>query len=352
MPGEPINFVDGLVRGIILTAYDFVCLVVGGLVPPFTKHSRRLWPIVLTTQKRLSSLTYLVLCVTMAMAIATGNDTSLASRALNIGQKTDAGIIAFFVMVLLISVAIDLIIRVGFLFVDNSVRCRLYEGLVRISTANIFLGTALIMLFVPGEFFLTRADKLMSVPLGPIVIASPPVYVFAIALGVLAPKAFGIRQKRLRILFGLTLCLIAPLLVINISLWSFKLVNDRQSALSSWFFPDQKGIEIGQFTKCRLSSNIIHVSSYMILSGRDWLVIEPKILAIYGANKFIAKVKEDHTEITLLKSTAVKVNLTARYSSQQSEMKLSADGNFDCELKFLGSPTQGWGEIPVVSDRE
>ena len=78
MSTGPMEVLDGVVKGIIFGAYDFARLVFYGLLFPFLRRTRKVWPRIVRIDKRFSSLTYLVIWIFIVMAGYFGTASDLA----------------------------------------------------------------------------------------------------------------------------------------------------------------------------------------------------------------------------------------------------------------------------------
>ena len=151
MPAEPVTILDGLVKGVILTAYDFARLTIANLLIPFVSKSRRFWPAVFSLQRRLSSLTFLVLWILLSISTLTGSSIELVSSAAGLEGKPDRNVFQNVALALVIAVIVDLGIRSCCLLIPNRIRREMYETLMRIATANIFCGAAFLPMI--GKIF-------------------------------------------------------------------------------------------------------------------------------------------------------------------------------------------------------
>ena len=66
---DPVAFLDKLVKGVVLAAYDFLQLTMAGLLIPFVRRRPKFWIALISIEGRLSSLTYLVRWSVLATAI-------------------------------------------------------------------------------------------------------------------------------------------------------------------------------------------------------------------------------------------------------------------------------------------
>src|SRR5262245_3346599 len=118
MAAGPVEFVDSLVKGMILVAYDFIRLSLAGIVLPFIRKKPKFWRSVILVNRRLSSLTYLVLWALIAVCVAFGNTERVVWEASGYGQKSsDFPIVpTVIVTALIVSIVVDLSLRVIFFF--------------------------------------------------------------------------------------------------------------------------------------------------------------------------------------------------------------------------------------------
>src|SRR5207253_10106381 len=86
MAAEPIQILDGIVRGIVLACYDFARLTFVGFALPFVSRSRRFWPDAIAASKRLSSMTYLVLWILVTLSIGVGSSHQVITEAFGLSK--------------------------------------------------------------------------------------------------------------------------------------------------------------------------------------------------------------------------------------------------------------------------
>lgn len=85
---EPIEFLDKLVKGVILVTYDFLKLTCAGFTIPLVRHRPLFWRAVISLEGRISSLTYLVVWCLLATSIAFDFGPTLIAEATGFEKGT------------------------------------------------------------------------------------------------------------------------------------------------------------------------------------------------------------------------------------------------------------------------
>src|SRR5262245_40710639 len=206
MPTEPIKVLDGLVRGVILASYDFVRLSLAGLVIPVIRNTRRFWPAIFSANRRLSSLTYLVIWILLTVSIGVGTSGRIVFELLGLG-KPNVTIPALIAVALIIAIIVDVSVRAGFMFVRNRVRREMYEHLARIAVANIFLGACALMMISGDSWLLPPGFALIHLiapeKLPPWAFYPQPIlFLFSLPLAVVILKALLVKTWTKRIAAG------------------------------------------------------------------------------------------------------------------------------------------------------
>src|SRR5437660_5005231 len=88
---DPAKVLDQLIKGLVLFAYDFFRLTFFGLILPLFKYWRSLgnvWPfLALSTTKRLSAMSFLVIWILLVVVCASGSFFSFASSVFGLPNK-------------------------------------------------------------------------------------------------------------------------------------------------------------------------------------------------------------------------------------------------------------------------
>jgi uncharacterized membrane protein len=142
------KFIDGLVKGVLLTGYDFFRLTAAGLFLPFLTRTRRFWPSIIAAEKRLSSLSYLILWIIITISIAFGSSAKVASEIADLADNRGS-VFPIIVIALFVAMIVDLFVTFSSRQLRIQKRRRLYIMLARIATANIFFGACVAMLAEP-----------------------------------------------------------------------------------------------------------------------------------------------------------------------------------------------------------
>jgi hypothetical protein len=266
MAFEPIQFVDNLVKGTILGAYDFGRLTVSGLAFPFVYNSRRFWRSVISLAKRLSALTYLFIWVILAFSAFVSSPGSLFSYVVGRDSSSDFSrdwVFRIFGEALILTVGIDLIIRLCCLPLQNSVRRRLFETLFRIGTASIFVGFVIgNRVFGDWGIFGVKFYLLLCVFTGPV--------------AVIATKSLRAKRWFIRLAIGLVIVLTVPYAIRFSGIYIALRVAPSIDKLIPGAREKYEVREIrAHQIYCKFSGNTVSVSGYLIVVGIPIVVLRP-----------------------------------------------------------------------------
>jgi hypothetical protein len=345
---EPISFLDQLVKGVILAAYDFVRLTLAGFVIPFVRGRRHFWTTVISTQTRLSSLTYLVLWVLLTVSIASQSSRELASSVAGLAKASGRDIPSSIVLALLISILIDVIIRLSISAFHNRVGREMYEGLTRIAVANVFFGACLIMVTLPppkndplAALFGPIASLMGPVPRLPNLIVLP----FCISLAIVWLKATSsvIRGRITRASLGLLIVVLVPILLWNLAIPLYDGVRKVVDTIS----PGDDFVIYAAYQRCRIDSNKIHASAYLRLAGIDVALVKARDFGIYefkgdydNGEALVGRPDDDEVGISISDKAYTRVDLVADYKPPKSTSEAS-----NCEVRiFTNSALRGRGD--------
>jgi len=290
---EPVEILNGLIKGVILVTYDFVRLTALGFLLPFFRRSHKIWPFLFAASKRLPSLTYLLIWVFIVVVFFSGNTSKVALRAAGLEKNPDVEIPIVIVTVLIVTTLVDVLVRMGFAMVRNRIRREVYEPLARIAVGNIFFGIFIVMTVAaihvyrhPGglAFFgdpLFTLIGLASIPGGrmPWSFIYPRLYLllFGIPLALVIARAFKVRGRRLNTLIGLTTISIAPLLVVEATVFSYAGVLGVANLLS----PPKVPTLAQQFMHCSYASGQVRASGLLKLENSPTLALTPQEFVIF-----------------------------------------------------------------------
>jgi hypothetical protein len=339
---DPVKILDDLIKGVVLFTYDFTRLTVLGFLLPLFKNTRKIWPLMRVINKRLSSLTYLVIWILIVVTYAAGDTSEFASKIIGLEINPAVGSVfsipTVMVTVLLITMFVDVIIRFGLLLIRNPARREFYELMARIAVANIFLGifAVLVKASLSGCCF----------PLGPVMaltpfdtrvfgisFGSPYVSLFAGSLAIITIKAFEIRNWRKKIIVGLFAIVAVPTVLIYASILLFSAAYTVTARISP---PNVNGGGIKQqFTRCTLSKGKIRATSALRLEGREAVAIDPHSFEImYGDYRSMGDVGQP--PIILSKSQPISVTIIAALDPHYIEKVPNPPTEIDCEIALPG----------------
>jgi len=369
---EPVSFLDNLVKGVILTAYDFVTLTCYGAAIPFVRNTRRFWLKLVSEQKYLSPLTYLVFWVLLTAAIALRSALDLASKATGFDKgAATPDVVKTIVVALGITILADVASRLAFLFRCRGVRARLYNGLMRIAVANVFIAACALMILpriVPlrgfeadlGPFaYLSAASFSTHGPWLP----NPILILLSASLGIIFVKAMSIREKKRKWIAGILFTIALPTLLLNMSWpmfrWSYEIVDMLSGGPQITIFPN--------LLTCRLTDDQIRITGYLSITGAKATVLNPMSLAVMSGPSTTEKPEyvaaaavEPGHNIVLSESTYTAIDLTTKYDRSKTSVTLP-QGKFDCALALregvgvavpLGVGVAVPSDMPKPEDRQ
>jgi hypothetical protein len=194
---DPVKFFDGLVRGIVLTFYDFVILSLASVALLFVRKTRRFWPTVFATSKRLSPVTLLLTWLSIFFSISITDFSNLVARFVS---YHDAGSKSFQIIfsALVSTVMINITIRAMSVPIRNPHRRMLFGELSRLSIAGVFFVASVLML-APRDYFITRLliftdASAFGIPNGFWLLFLP-----GLSVGLVALRGFGFRYSKFRL---------------------------------------------------------------------------------------------------------------------------------------------------------
>ena len=340
---EPISFLDGLVKGIVLIAYDFVKMTCYGIAIPFVRKKRRFWSALLSEQKYLSPLTYLVFWVLLTAAIGIRSGVAIASRVAGFEKdKTSIPVIGTIVFALAISIFADLVCRSPlFLFGSAGPRRRLYEGLIRIAVANLFVAACVVMVFTPlfipsrsfwddifgPSRFLGSSVFGVAIPHPLLILLSAPLAIILVkAIAVQNRGAKWIQNRGAKWIIGSLFALAVPMLLLSGVYPIGKLVYLTIDVLG-----ESSRIRLYPAdVSCKLVSNQIHVTGYLRVEGAKAAVLKPdNFIVVYrnqGKNYQISlKAPANQSDIILSETTFTRISLDFEYD-RENAAALKLDG--------------------------
>jgi hypothetical protein len=344
MRPEEVSFVDRLVRGTVRTAYDFVQLSLFGLLLPLVRLGR-FWRAFTLIQKRFSTLTHLALWILFAVALASGNDATLASGFVGLSAAPNVWVVYTIAEALLITMIVDTLIWLCLVAIKNKSRRRRYQSLSRLSVANLYFGASMVMLLVGRLTIFGRLEVLMWA--GPAWLSNSPILLpnlagplFACSLAFVVTKTASIRDWKLKFLSWSLVVVAAPVFLLNLSFWIYLMPSQIREWLSPAAVPHVTIQQ--QSTGCVLSSGKIHVSTYLSLHGTSSLPFEATDFTVYYLvpnndlfggwdHYYVGRVLENQGYIILSNERYVRVSVIASFDPIDSTQRPAA-GSFECSL--------------------
>jgi hypothetical protein len=294
MQFDPIGFIDKLVKGLILAIYDCLFFAFAGIALPFSRGTRRLWQKVVSSEKRVSTITYLALCILLTALISIGNAQDAARSALGMKSGVNLDIVSLIAFSLVATAIIDLLIR-GLMWPSrNSTRRRLCESLGRITVAGIYLLVAAIVLLDRKYNFDIQPIFVNNIQtfFGPVTSPHPLLLLWSFPFAIVFAKALSIVDFKKRIAVGLLIIIALPYFLATLSVRLFLILGDAVYALAvddQTAAVDKQTAVFQKYTTCRLSGDDVHVSTYLTLVGRPTLSLSSDDLNIYATVHYMVR---------------------------------------------------------------
>jgi hypothetical protein len=147
---KPLEIFNDLVTGIILGLYDFITLIIGPLLAPFSKRRLRTWRSLLRIEEKLNSLTILFICVILLVAVLSGN-LQVGTRYLVKSDETSPYSFVFLLTFsLFATIVLDIFCR--FLVAGRSLVLRVRYSYVRLNVLRLTLSAGLFAVFFVEAF--------------------------------------------------------------------------------------------------------------------------------------------------------------------------------------------------------
>ena len=331
---DPIAFLDKLVKGVVLATYDFLQLTVAGLLVPFVRRRPKFWRALITVEGRLSSLTYLVFWSVLATAIGFEFGAQLIGTAAGLARdSSDSRLFPIIMYGLIYAVLADATIHVGFYFLRDGVRRRLYRTFARIAFANIIAGASFIMVLGPlirEPSIFTFAFNYLDSPLP--WLPNPLIFPFGISFAVIAVRAFAIRSRLLRLLSLAMVVVFVPVLLYVLIVPVFKLTE----AIGEKIAPPSKPIVSSSQLRCDITDGKMHIAGELILSGVDRAVIKGRDILVYVDKPrliFMGRTKDADPNTLLTKGNYVHIERVIEPTPEAVALGLP-DGPFRCIIRL------------------
>lgn len=284
MSEKTSSLFDDLISGIVNTTYRFVGLTVGTLLIPFVKRTKHFWPAMIASESRLSSLSVFLIWTFCALSLITGDLKNVPSVLLV--KQTNYPIIYILIITFVLVVIVDLSLRLCCLFIQNTVRRRLYMSVMRLCLSAIAFGAfadleaeLLLGRFPAAELFFggldlspTKIQTLFIVPGfgGFPIIAVFLVALFALPLAVIINKVARVKSAKIAVLAMFGIMVFIPIILCNLALQVFFRTNSLVTSLLP-----RPAVHIAQLnTSCDArEGKVFRANSYLILLGEKSYVL-------------------------------------------------------------------------------
>jgi len=338
MAFEPIKFVDSLTKGVIHAVYDFVSLTAAGVAIPFISGTRHFWPAVISLNRRLSSLTYLFVWVMIALSVVLSNQRILFATAMGTVKPADATVPVMLVTALLITMALDLSVRVACYWLASDARRSLYKTVAHLALGNFFFGVFLVWLLTPkGNAVLgyIMGLKWVQEPFGYTwFYPKPLMFIFSASLAVIVAKGLRtVKEWRVRLLLGSATSFVVALAIADIS-GHVVLVTEN---FGSWVSPRVHQLS-QRATRCDPMPGGVRVVGFLAVQGADSHPLDPRTIGIgyrRGTKHFVGKVRSRQSGVVLLNTSYVWVDLAADY--EVNDTARTEESLEDCSFLLLKS---------------
>lgn len=304
---EPIKFVDDLVKGAILAFYNFARLSAASVAIPYVRKSRRFWPAVVRLTASISPLTFLFLWIFVGFSMLS-SAPPVWSYVVGRDVSSDVRDTVFRVIAnsLLLTIALDLIVRAGCLWIPMRTRRRLYEDLLRLSIAPVVMGfVASILLF--GLFNAAELTHLFLVS------------ILAGSVATVCLKLLRLNSLRDRLLLWALAMLIVPYGIMYTGvMMAFELQTTINrlipSPMSKPYLRELTSYDI----HCIPSDGALQVKGYLRTTGYPFVVLRPSDFQVYamtGAGDDLQRAelgrpKDDGSDIAVSPGTPVRITLS------------------------------------------
>jgi hypothetical protein len=360
MATEPIQILDGIVRGVVFACYDFARLTFVGFVIPFVSKRPRFWPKAIAASKRLSSMTYLVLWILLTLAIGIGNGHQLMAEAFGLSKAPNVTLPAAIVVALITVLIIDMVLRASFSLIHNTIKRQVYTTLARIGLANVYFGACIMMPILGGSMFLPPLFSLIDGlpirnPFGnnPELIYIPYprwfLFLFSFSLAVVVLKAFSIRGQGKRLAIGLSIVLAAPVLVVGATILAVWVTFLADISL----FPVSPAAKVVQtYTQCTFKPDRLNIVTFLKVANATSLPVKTQNFIVSyessSGQSFRGRVEGGSVDFILLSANYTRVELVATYELKPDE-PLPTEA-VECTLEFVSTPFSADVEIKVRPD--
>jgi hypothetical protein len=341
MLSDPVRFFDSLIRGALLTLYDFVLLSLSGLLFPFVRHSKKFWRFVVSTNRRLSSLTLLLMWLFLFFSLIANDLPNLVTR---VATNRDAGLRAIEIIAaaMLGTVLIDVVVRAFLMLAKGRTKRALYVELIRISVAGVFLLACAIMLAGEAGIFIGKL-AVFGTPIAALM------YLAGLSPSLVAAKALSIRNGLKRSVFISLGAFLAPILFIGGPVWAGYLL---QVAIRPILTASEPAKVFQSNTRCDLVRKVgeklpsqVKVTTFLKLDGETFksAVLPSKILVVRrdnaeGVTVSVGKLSNTKNDVVLSSSSFSRVEILAEFLPEGNS-ELPTQESFECKLGRLDA---GW----------
>jgi hypothetical protein len=194
MSNQSGSLLDNIIKGIFGTSYRLGGLTVGTLLIPFVRRTKRLWPTIVATESRFSSLSFLTSWTFLTFSLMTNAYISIPSAFLI--KKTSYPVLHIIIVTFGFVTIVDLLLRLCCSFISSPVRRRLYEPMLRLGLGVISFGAAVdALLYLGGGWGASLAQirffPLFDRPIAYVSLLSP----FAAPLAIITIKVLKPRFR-------------------------------------------------------------------------------------------------------------------------------------------------------------
>jgi hypothetical protein len=345
MLSDPIKFFDGLIQGIVLTFYNVVALSAASLVFPFVRKTRQFWPTVLSINRRVSSLTLLLIWQFVFYTLAEEN--ILSQLVARVASNRDAGskLLQITAAAVIGTVLVDIALRLICLGI-KPIRRSLYRELLRISVAGAFFLSSGLMLIGKDSLLFSRLGHLLTETHFGIPDITWKLFLSGLSISIIAAKGFGIRSSLVRASIALSLASIVPWIVVVGSALAGLMLEEKMRPLVTQREPTPI---VQSNTRCVLTKATedqppkLKVITFLKLDGEfDKSAVLPlsKLVVERGGDKGgmttpVGKFENDGSEIILSNAAFNRFEFLVEFVSEDNK-SVASKTQFSCWLALLG----------------